>query len=81
MRERRTDLSDSGKPGHSGTESFEGSAPQPPADALEAARARARRVAELRQAVADGTYRPEGRKVAEALLRSRIRTALFGDDH
>lgn len=81
MRTRRTDLSDSRTPEQKGTESFTGTPPEPPANALEAAAARALRVAELRRAVADGTYRPDGRKVAEALLKSRTRRALFGDDH
>lgn len=85
MRVRRTDLSGSEAPpkreAESVAKSFEGRPPEPPADALEAASARALRVAELRRAVAEGRYRPDGRKVAEALLRSRTRRALFGDDH
>jgi len=81
MRTRRTDLSGSPPLERKGTESFTGTPPVPPADALEAAAARALRVAELRRAVAEGTYRPDGRKVAAALLKSRTRRALFGDDH
>lgn len=81
MRARRTYLSGSRPPVNTGTESFEGRPPEPPANALEAAATRALRVAELRRAVAQGTYRPDGRKVAQALLKSRTRRALFGDEH
>jgi len=80
MSRRRTDLSDppgSEKARESGFE-YRGDAPT---NALEAASARAVRVAELRDVVAAGTYRPDARKVAAALLKSRARRALFGDDH
>ena len=81
MRSRRTDLSDSSRPGEGSVESFTGRPPQPPADALEAAAARALRVAELRRAVASGAYRPDASKVAAALFKARARRVLFGDDH
>ncbi len=81
MRARRTDLSGSQAPEREAPGSLPGKPQKPPADALEAASLRALRVGELREAAARGTYRPDGRKVAEALLKSLTRSALFGDDH
>jgi len=79
MGHRRTDSSDARTPRGSGSGAARSG--RAPANALEAAEARARRVAELRAAVAAGTYRPDAREVAAALLRSRARRALFGDGH
>lgn len=81
MGSRRTELFDFETPERSPSESFSGRPPEPPANALEAAAARVRRVAELREAVAAGAYRPDAEEVASAMLRSRPRRALFGDDH
>ena len=81
MSTRRTDLSGSPGPREDGPRSVSGKARKPPANALEAAVARAQRVAKLREAVVAGTYRPDARKVAAAMLRSRSRRALFGGDH
>lgn len=81
MSRRRVDSSGPELPLGTKDESFAGPMPVPPADALEAAAARARRVEELRRAVAAGTYRPDATKVAESVLRSETRRSLFGDDH
>ncbi|MDG2308487.1 MAG: flagellar biosynthesis anti-sigma factor FlgM [Candidatus Binatia bacterium] len=78
MRTRRTELSGWQDPEN---ESCESATDRPPENALEAAAARAVRVGELRRALAAGTYRPDAGKVAQALLKSLTRLALFGDDH
>ena len=81
MRTWRTDLSGSQGPEKESPGSATDRPRRLPANALEAAAARAVRVEEIRRAVAAGTYRPDAGKVARALLKSRTRRALFGDDH
>lgn len=81
MGSRRAGFSGFRTPERKDAESFSGPTPLPPADALEAAAARARRVEELRRAVQAGTYRPDATDVAKAVVRAHTRRALFGDDH